>query len=463
MTRRSSRREFVKRSALAGLGFWTLGDTTSVGYAKRPNEQLQFACIGVGGKGDSDSSHVGEFGKVVAICDIDENTLANRAKKYPDAVKFHDFRELLDKMGDKIDAVTVSTPDHTHAVAAVRAMRLKKHVYVQKPLTWSVQEARLMRNVAKEMGVATQMGNQGTASDGLRRGVEIVQSGAIGPIKEVHIWTNRPLWPQAPEVTSRGEASEAPRHVHWNDWLGPAPERPYVAIIPGVGKQPYHPHNWRGWRDFGTGALGDMACHTTNLAFQSLDLGLPVSVRAESSEVNPETYQQWATITYQFAGRGKLPPVTLVWREGNFKNGKKTDPQNLPPRELFHGEGISSSGSLFVGDQGTIYSPGDNGTNVLLLPKDKFKDYKDPEKRLHRWSKDDDLAMKEEWVRAIRGGEPAMSNFQYAAVLTETLLLGNAAVAAGKELKYDGSQGKFTNVEEANKLLGRTPRKGWEI
>jgi predicted dehydrogenase len=459
MGRRNSRRDFLKQSAAAGLGFWTLGGVSLALEPKGSNEQLQFACIGVGGKGGGDSSHAGSFGKVVAICDIDENTLNGKANEFREAQKFFDFRELFDKMGDKIDAVTVSTPDHTHAPTAIRAMKLKKHVYCQKPLTWSVQEARLMRKVAKEMGVATQMGNQGTAHDGMRRAIEVIQSEAIGDIKEVHVWTNRPVWPQAPEVTKRLDPTECPKYIHWDEWLGPAPERPYVGTKMKNNHPPYHDFNWRGWRDFGTGALGDMACHTANMAFLALELGLPTSIKAESSELNPETFQQWATITYQFPARGKKPPVTLTWWEGT-RDSKK----NWPAKDLFQGEGVVDSGSLFIGEKGTIYSPNDYGAAILLLPKERFKDYKDPEKKLHRWGgKDEDYHQKEEWVRAIRGGDPAMSNFEYASRLTESMILGNVAIVAAKELKYDGEQGKITNDTEANKLLSRTPRKGWEF
>jgi predicted dehydrogenase len=459
MGRRSSRREFLRQGAAAGLGFWTLGGLSLAIEPKGSNDEIQFACIGVAGKGGGDSSHAGMFGKVVAICDIDEERLNAKGKEFKEAQKFTDFRELLDKMGDKVDAVTVSTPDHTHAVAAIRAMKLKKHVYCQKPLTWSVQEARLMRKIAKENGVATQMGNQGTAHDGLRRAIEVIQSGAIGDTKEVHVWTNRPVWPQAPEVTKRLDETECPKHIHWNEWLGPAPERPYVGTMMKNKHPTYHEFNWRGWRDFGTGALGDMACHTANMAFLSLELGLPTSVKAENAEVNPETFQQWATIVYKFAARGKLPPVTLTWWEGT-----KDDKQNLPAKDLFQGEKIVSSGSLFIGEKGTLYSPDDYGAAITLLPKDTFKDYKDPEKKLYRWGgkNDVDVYQKEEWVRAIRGGDAAMSNFQYASTITETMILGNVAIVAGKELQYDGAEGKITNDTELNKLLSRTPRKGWE-
>ena len=276
-------------------------------------------------------------------------------------------------MGSKIDAVTVSTPDHHHAPAAVMAMRLGKHVYCQKPLTHSVWEARLMRETAREKGVCTQMGNQGTANPGLRRGVEIIRSGAIGEIREVHVWTNRPFkyWKQAPDIVARPkETPGIPNHIHWYEFLGPAPDRPYHPV--------YHPHNWRGWWDFGTGSLGDMACHTTNLAFMSLKLGLPTRVSAQSGEINSETYPAWATITYEFPARGDLPPVKLTWTEG-AKDGKR----NLPSADLFPpGFNYSDSGSLFIGSKGKLYSPSDNGADQILLPEAEFKDYKAPDAEL---------------------------------------------------------------------------------
>ncbi len=450
----TSRRGFLKQSALAGAGFWAAGGI-SLADSKSANEKLNIACIGVGGKGDGDSRHAGQFGNIIAICDVNVPHLDKKSTQFPEAKKFVDFREMLDALGDKIDAVTVSTADHTHAAASVMAMKKKKHVYCQKPLTWSVQEARTMRQVAKEMGVATQMGNQGSASDGLRRGVEVLQAGAIGAVREVHVWTNRcgGYWKQAPDIVARPTDTPAiPDSVKWDLFLGPAPERPYHPM--------YQPFKWRGWRDFGTGALGDMACHTANLAFRALKLGLPTSVVAQSSEVNPETFQQWATIVYQFAARDTLPPVKLTWWEGKLADGK----QNVPPEMLFHGEKITTSGSLFVGEKGTLYSPGDNGTSFVLLPKKDFEGYQAPKPTLPRLGAGNgDVLQKQEWVRACKGGPPAYSNFEFGSTLTETMILGNVAVVVGKEIQYDGAEGKITNLPDANKLLGRTYRKGWSL
>ncbi len=298
MNRGIGRRRFLQASSLAGFGILVHGNLVP-GQEKSPNERLSFACIGIGGKGGSDTDHVGEIGNVVALCDIDSDRLGKKGEKFPEAKQYSDFRTLLDELSPKIDAVVVSTPDHTHAAAAVMAMRMGKHVYCQKPLAHSPYEARLMRETAAERKVATQMGNQGTSAPGFRAGIELIRSGAIGPIREVHAHrTNRPFkygWKQgSPSIVScaRKKKAGCSKHVAWDLFLGPAPERPYNPA--------YHPHNWRGFWDFGTGAMGDMACHTANLAFMALRLGLPTRVSAISGEVNPETYPAWATMTYEF-------------------------------------------------------------------------------------------------------------------------------------------------------------------
>jgi predicted dehydrogenase len=450
MSRRTNRRQFIQQTGLAGIGFWVAGGI-SLGAAKAANEKLNIAGIGIGGKGSSDIDQAGNHGNVVAICDIDDNTLNNKAKKFPKAKKYNDFRKMFDEMGKSIDAVTVSTPDHTHAVAAMMAIKMGKHVYCQKPLTHTVREARELRLAARKYKVCTQMGNQGSAENGLREAVEVIQAGAIGPVTEVHVWTNRPIWPQAPKLTKRPESKPVPENVHWDEWLGPAPERPYASG--------YHPFAWRGFWDFGTGALGDMACHTANMAFRALKLGYPTSIVAENGEINPETYPGWATITFQFPARGDMPACKLVWHEGH-RDGQK----NLPPKELLHGENPPGSGSLLVGKKGVLYSPDDYGARYFLLPKKDFEGYKKPEKRLPRNGKGDD-GMKAEWVRAIVEDKPeiAYSNFDFAGLLTETILLGNVAMRAGKKLDWDGENMKFTNAPDAEKFLHFEYRKGWTL
>jgi predicted dehydrogenase len=458
MNANTDRRSFLFGASVAGFGILAQGRHGWAGGVG-PNETLQIACIGVGGKGQSDTDHAARHGKVVAICDIDQERLDKMAGKLKDAKKYNDYRRLLDAEGSKIDAVTVSTPDHTHAPAAVTAMRMGKHVYCQKPLAHSVWEARLMRETARQKGVCTQMGNQGTADPGFRRGVELVRSGGIGDVKEVHVWTNRPFnyWKQAPDIVARpSETPPIPAHVHWDLFLGSAPERSYNPV--------YHPHNWRGWWDFGTGALGDMACHTTNIVFMSLQLGLPIRVSAKSSEINSETYPAWATITYEFPARGNLPPVKLTWYEG-AKNGKR----NLPPERLFPDSGLkpSDSGSLFVGSKWRMYSPNDYGAVQVFWPTREYADLKFPEPSLPRIkdARGIDDGQKKEWVEAIKAGKPALalSNFDYAATLTESMLLGNVAVRSGQAIEYKPETGEITGGSSASQYLKPYFRKGWEI
>ncbi|HZV07324.1 MAG TPA: Gfo/Idh/MocA family oxidoreductase [Gemmataceae bacterium] len=450
MTRRTTRRQFIQQTSLAGLGFWVAGGLTPA-FSRSPNGKLQIAGIGIDGKGSSDIDQAGRVGNVVAICDIDDRFLEKKAARFPQAKKYNDFRKMLDEMGKQIDAVTVSTPDHTHAAAAMMAMKMGKHVYCQKPLTHTVREARELRLAAKKYNVCTQMGNQGSAENGLRQAVEVVQAGGIGPVTEAHVWTNRPIWPQAPKLTSRPDSKPVPPNVHWDLWLGPAPERPYA--------EGYHPFSWRGFWDFGTGALGDMACHTANMAFRALKLGYPTSISAENGEINSETYPGWATITFQFPARGDMPPVKFVWYEGH-RDGKK----NLPPKELLHGENPPGSGSLLVGAKGILYSPNDYGAEYVLLPKKDFAGFKPPQPTLPRNGRGD-LGMKEEWARAIMENKPeiAYSNFDFAGLLTETILLGNVAMRAGKKLEWDGENMKFTNAPECEKLLHFEYRKGWTL
>jgi predicted dehydrogenase len=459
MSRRSNRRNFLKSSAALSLGYWVAGGLTrAADKEKSPLERLNIAGIGIGGKGDSDISQAAQFGNVVALCDIDEQRLDKKAEKFPQAKKFYDFREMLSKMGKDIDAVTVSTPDHTHAPAAAMAIRMKKHVYCQKPMTHTVFEARRLRELAAENGVCTQMGNQGTAENGLREAVEIVQSGGIGKVTEAHIWTNRPIWPQAPGVTARPKDTPGiPNHVHWYEFLGPSQDRPYHPC--------YHPFAWRGWWDFGTGALGDMGCHTANMAFMALKLGHPTTLVAESDSLNNETYPGWAHVTYQFPARGDMAPVKVHWYEGK-KDGKLVHPpEELQAKVLKNGEKMQGSGSILVGDKGILYSPNDYGAAFRLLPEKDFADYKKPTPTLPRNGRGDG-GMKEEWTRAIKDGKPdiAMSNFGYAGMLTEFILLGNVAIkAGGQKLEWDGPNFKITNVAAANQFLKMDYRPGWTL
>jgi predicted dehydrogenase len=470
----SNRRQFLQAGAVAGVGFFVSGvpaQERRKGRKERAKvERLKIACIGVGGKGSSDTDHAAQVGDVVAICDIDDNTLNRKGEQLTKAKKFNDFRELLEKMEKEIDAVIVSTPDHTHAPAAAMAIRLRKHVYCQKPLTHTVHEARTLRELAREYKVCTQMGNQGTAGDQFRTSVERLQAGVIGPVREVHCWTNRPIWPQSPKVTRRYPPAELPKNVHWDLFLGPAAERPYAVYeeVDKDGKRTvkgaYHPFAWRGWWDFGTGALGDMACHTVNMPFMGLRLGQPTSIVAESEEPNDETYPGWAKVVFEFPARGDLPPCTLTWYEGKKGTGKEA-PRVLPDIALLQGtaKGFSDSGSLIIGEKATIYSPDDYGATRRLIGPGA-KDLQVYEPKLPRRRVDIDLEQKREWVEAIRAKKPeaALSNFDYAATLTEAILLGNVAIKARKKLTYDGRAGRFAE-EDANKLLHYEYRAGWKL
>lgn len=442
MSQRTTRREFIKQTSALGAAFW-VGGQSLLAAEKSPMEKINFASIGVGGKGASDSRSASENGNLIAICDIDDKRLLKAAARYPNAKKFNDYREMLEEMGDKIDAVTVSTPDHSHAPASVMAMKKGKHCFTQKPLTWSVHEARVMRETANKHDVQTQMGNQGTAKDGFREAVEVIRSGVLGNVREAHVWTNRPVWGKGVDRPPEGEP--VPKHIHWDLFLGPAPYREFSTL--------YHPFEWRGWLDFGTGALGDMACHTMNMHVMSLELYDPVSIVAEQEGmIENETYPKSTKITYQFpertAGDRTLCPMKLTWYDGG----------NLPPEELLMGEKMKPSGVVLIGDEGNLYTPDDYGAEYVLLPRDKFKDFKKPEQSLPR-----SPGHFEEFVAAINGGEPAMSNFNYASRLTETTLLGNAAIRAGKKLEWDAKKMEFTNAPEANKFLSRDYRDGWTL
>jgi predicted dehydrogenase len=471
----TNRREFLKTAAVAGAGYY-LGGTIGCSMAQMAekqqklktipaNEKIDCAFIGCAGKGDSNLNTIAADPgvNVVAMCDVDENYAAENYKKFPDVPKFRDYRVMLDKMAKQIDAVVVSTPDHHHAPASLRAITRGKHVYCEKPLTHTLYEARAMRLAARKNHVATQMGNQGTAENGLREAVEVVQSGAIGDVKEIHVWTNRPVWPQganaivehsgvklalhgvSPDHKKRSTPSSA---FAWDQWLGPAPFRPY--------NRAYFPFVWRGWWDFGTGALGDMACHTANMAFMACKLGAPTCVSAETAEINPETYPMWCIIDYDFPAREGMPPCKYTWYDGR--------PQDKPSwvikklRDLAHGKELSDSGSILVGTKGTLFSPNDYGAQYFLLPEKDFKGYKPPAPTLPR-----SPGHHAEFLRAIREGTPAMSNFEYAGPLTEMVLLGNVAARVGKPIQWDAEHLRITNDEGANQFITKEYRKGWEL
>ena len=467
MPRRITRRRAVQLGTAGALGYLFTGSSVSVRRAYGANETLRVAGIGVGGKGAGDIDQAGQLMTVVALCDIDDERTGQRLKVWPNAKPFFDYRQMFDKMGKEFDAVTVSTADHSHAPASALAIRAKKHVYCQKPLTHTVAEARLLRELAAEHKVCTQMGNQGSAHNGLRRAVEIVQSGLLGAVREAHVWTNRPAhyWKQSPDIVARPkDEPPVPKGVHWEEWIGPAPMRPYArAFAP---RPAYHPHDWRGYWDFGTGALGDMACHTANMAFRALKLDAPTAVDAEAAEINPETYPAWGRIRYHFPARGELPACVLHWYEGKRDGKTVLPPDDLLAKLLKKGEKLSDSGSILVGEKGTLFSPNDYGAKFTFTPEKDFAGVQTakPEKAVAGVDKDEDSYMKKEWVEAIKANKPALaaSNFDYAGRLTEAMLLGNIAVRfAGTKLEWDAAKLRFTNSDAATKLVSKEYRKGW--
>ena len=456
----TTRRRFLQQTGL-GAGGLLLGFPAIV-RGQNLNSRINVACIGVGGKGDSDVKATAKCGgTIVALCDVDGRTLDKQAVNFPEAKKYQDFRKMLAEMDKSIDAVTVSTPDHLHGMAAMAAMQLGKHVYCQKPLTQTVFEARELVRVSKEKKLATQMGNQGSAGSGLRRAVEVIQGGIIGNPTELHVWSNRPIWPQGIERPP-GE-NPVPPELDWNLWLGPAPLRPYLNRV-------YHPFAWRGWMDFGTGALGDMACHTVNMPFRALKLGYPSLVECEdATQYFPETYPLSSRIRFEFPAREGLPPLKFWWYDGNPKG--KIEPFRPAPAIVedianMRGGKLTDSGCLVIGDKGSLFSPDDYGSSFLLKLKDE-KEFTQGAKHEAIKAVPESIPRSkghnQEWFDMMKGGAPSYSNFSIAGYLTEIILLGCIALKVGKGVKmeWDGPNMKSPNCPQAAKFVKRDSRTGW--
>jgi predicted dehydrogenase len=433
-----SRRELIKNASMAaGLaaigGVWTEGEAKA---SRSPNEKLNLAHIGCGGQGGGDLSNTSKHPMVniVALCDVDDARAADSFKKFPDVKKFKDFRKMLEQVRD-IDAVVVSIPDHMHAPAAVMAMKMGKHVYCQKPLAHSVAETRAMQEAARKHKVVTQMGTQAHGS--YAPIVELIRAGAIGAVREVHTQTDRPTgwWPQG--MTKPTESETPLSTLDWDLWLGVARERPY--------NKAYLPFVWRGWWDFGTGAMGDMACHLLDGPFWALDLKYPTTVESIGDALLPDAAPKWMEIRYEFPQRGDMPPVKLTWYDG----GKKI------PAELLEGEKVEN-GSVFVGDKGKIVV--EHNTRYKLLPESQYKDYKAPEPTLPR-----SPGHYIQWIDACRTGGKTDSNFDYACPLTETALLGNVAFRVGKKIEWDSKKMRATNCPDADAYIQYHYRKGWRL
>jgi hypothetical protein len=481
-----TRRQFIYRSAIAAAGATTLVTSVRAVPSRKlsSTDKLRVAHIGVGGKGRSDLGYCsGE--EIVALCDADERMAAEPLQHLPNAKFYSDWRQLLDKEDKNIDAVVVSTPDHLHGMIAAAAMKLGKHVYCQKPLTQTVYEARYLRKLAKEQGVITQMGNQGSSADGLRRAVEVIQAGVIGPVKQIHVWTDRPVWPQG--LARPAGSDRVPDNFKWDLWLGPAPSRPFKAAWAGEPTLPpprdakawqvYHPFAWRGWFDFGTGALGDMACHTANLPFRAAKLGYPRLVELlDHSELNPYTYPKTSKIRFVFPEREGLPETEFFWYDGNpvDTSCKPLRPSEEITRSIKEmSDEVPKAGCLLIGEKGQIFSPDDYGTRFFLKLNDEkemvggstHEAVKNVPVTLPRNPHPGDTDQKQhlEWIAACKGGPTPYSNFDIAAYLTEIILLGCVALRVGKRLEWDGPNMRATNAPEAGRFVKREYREGWKL
>ncbi|MBN8456552.1 MAG: Gfo/Idh/MocA family oxidoreductase [Verrucomicrobia bacterium] len=461
----SRRRMLGGTLATAGILF-VPGRVLGLDGAASPNNKLNIAGIGIGGKGKDDLAAVaGE--NIVALCDVDWNIAAPVFDRYPKARRFRDYRKMLDEMPE-IDAVVIATPDHHHAPTSMEAIKRHKHVYCEKPLTHSVWESRRVAEAAREAKIATQMGNAGQASPATRRLCELIWGGAIGKVHEVHVWTDRPsqglfgeYWPQG--VNRPGETPAVPETIDWDLWLGPAPQRPYHPA--------YHPFRWRGWWDFGTGALGDIGCHYCDPVFRALKLGAPLSVQGASTRVNGETFPLGSMVTYEFPARDAsvqannphvrgmsgpaaggigMPPCKLVWYDGGLRPPR---PADLPDH-------------IEMGDNGLLVM----GENGYILGDRVFPESRAREAAGIPSSIPPSPGHYEEWINACKGGPPAGSNFDWAGPLTESVLLGNIALRhelrqdlTRFKLLWDSPALRFTNLDKANPFLRRTYRQGWGV
>jgi hypothetical protein len=502
-----SRRYFFFGSVLAGAvpkgGFGSTPSLRAAGY-KSPNEKLNIASIGAGGKAASDIDGCAKTENIVALCDVDDKNAAKTYEKFEKAPRYRDFRKMLDKEGSGIDAVIVTIPDFMHATAALWCMERGKHVYVQKPLTRTIAEARMLSEAAAKYKVATQMGNQGYSNEGTRQCAEMIWNGDIGNVTEVHAWTNRPVWPQG--LTEIPGPDPAPSTLDWDLWLGMANPRPFTIGGKGYPTKDgnfYQPFNWRGFYDFGCGALGDMACHilgAPNLALK-LTQRAPTSVECLQKEgTSSFMFPKKSLIRFDFPAHGNMPPVKLFWHDGCTETpkidgvpegewlgdvprfvkpeaqGQQAQSVPAPPAPLagpvggvFDYEAFMArkaqgeprfptpNGSVFLGDKG-ILTTGTYGENTRLVPMDKMKDYKFPSELLTR-----SPGHYRDWIRAAKGGDASCSNFSVAGPMTEWILLGVIALRVEGKIEWDGAKMRITNNADANKYLKPFVRKGWAM
>ncbi len=429
MPRTTSRRDFLKQTTAVGAGFWIAGRAAA--QEGRRTDKLRIAVIGVGNQGGWNLNHVANE-EIVALCDVDENIAAEPRKRFPKAAFYTDLRRVFDNKD--VDAVVIATPDHMHAPATMLALKAGKHVYCEKPLTRTVFEARQVAETAARTKLVTQMGTQIHSGANYRRVVELVQSGAIGEVREVHVWVGRGSWVGGNRPT---DTPPVPEGLHWDLWLGVAAKRPYHPA--------YVPQKWRGWWDFGGGSLGDMGCHFMDLPHWALDLRHPVTIEAEGPAVHPESAPEWLIVRYEYPARGNKPPVKLTWYDGDkrppqFKEGK------APP----WGEGV-----LFVGKKCSLIA--DYDQHLILLGPDA-KDFKRPDPFIP-----DSIGHHREWIEACKNGGKTTCNFDYSGAVAEAVLLGNVAYRTGKKIEWDGAHCRATNAPEAAKFIKPEYHNGWTL
>jgi len=433
-----TRRDMLKNSVLSSAGLW-LGANTASGASRSPNEKLNIACIGLGNQGNANLGLVSNQ-NIVALCDVDSARTDKYQAKFPKAKAFADFRVMLDKMDQEIDAVLVTTPNHSHATIAINAMQRGKHCYCEKPLAHSIHEVREMQRVAKEQNVVTQMGTQNHAGENYRRTVELIQSGTIGGVKQVHVWFGRPGgWRRFKHVVDRPKQPlPIPKTLNWDLWVGPAPMQNFHPC--------YHPHDWHYWWDFGNGTLGNMGCHYMDLIFWSLNLKYPTSVEAKGPALHPDSTPFWLDCHWEFPARESMPPVEVVWYHG----------RDTPQPVLDLGGPQWAAGVLFVGEHGMLAA---DYNKRVLLPEEKYVGFKAPEKTIpdaignHRM----------EWVESCKGNGKTLCHFDYAAPLTETILLGNLAFRVGQKIEWDAVKMNASNTTNAAQYVQRAYRKGWTL
>ncbi len=434
-----TRRSFLHQAAAAGVFSivprHVLGGT---GHTP-PSEKLHLAIVGCGGRGENHITELARYTHIVALCDVDTERAGAMIQRHPKAQRYRDYRVMLEKQKD-IDAVVVATPSHIHAVITLAAMRAGKGVYCEKPLTHTVEEARAIAAAAAKYPVATQMGNQGHAGVGIRFICEWIWDGALGSVREVDIWTDRPHWPQG--VDRPLETPPVPNYLDWDSWIGPAPMRPYHPT--------YHPYTWKGWYDFGTGALGEIGCHTFDPAYMALKLGEPESIEACATPSNYETYPLASIVRYQFPARGEMPPVTMTWYDGGLMPPR---PEDLEPERK-----LPANGALFRGDKASLIC-GMHCESPRIIPEAKMQAYARPKPTLSR-----SPGHHEEWLEACKGGPQPGANFTYAGRLTELVLLGCIAQRLPqRRLLWDAEKRQFSNDNLANVLMNKTYRTGWEL